>query len=60
MKYGRSVGRPASVSPIPVTETCQAAITTSKTKEMDRVKTTISSSSRSALLNTQKHIATAR
>ena len=48
LKYGRSRGRPASISTIPIAEICQAVTPTKETKEMDSIKTTISSDSRSA------------
>ena len=48
LKCGRSAGRPASGSVLHVTETCQAVTPSKETKEMDSVKTTISSDSRSA------------
>ena len=41
LKNGRSVGRPASVSAISITETCEIATSATKTKERDSVKTTI-------------------
>ena len=61
LKYGRSVGRPAFVSALPVTETCKAVTPTKETKEMDSVKTIISSGLRSAFTEyTNKHATTAR
>ena len=48
LKYGRSVGRPASVSALPVTQTFQAITPTKETREVDNVTTTISSGLKSA------------
>ena len=56
LKYGRSVGGPASVSTIPITETYKAEIPNNKTKEMDSVKSTISSGSRSAFMEYTKSV----
>ena len=60
LKYGRSVGRPATVSAILITETCQAVTPTRETKETDSVKTTISSDSRSPFKEYTKCFTTAR
>ena len=48
LMYGRSASRPASVTAIPIIESCQAATSSIGTMEMDSVNTTISSDSKSA------------
>ena len=42
LKYGRSVGRSASVSNVSITEICEADTSTKETKGMDSIETTMS------------------
>ena len=46
LKYGRSLGKPASLSAIPTPETCQAGTNTRETREMDSIKSIFSSDSK--------------